>query len=177
MTQNTQNTYAPYRKEAFYCLIIDIVVAVSIVLLLLLARAGWFILLILPLFAVCTFFINYLPILRVRKELRGELFETAMFEVLEIKELRSAAGYWGTVLKESYPKTLRVGKYKIVCRDEKGQRITLQCVMSEQKQQLLRDGIDRKQLTQCSVTYGKYSRIIQAYGGCGQLTDALNQKL
>ena len=177
MTQHSQNTYEPYRKEALYCLIIDIVVAVSIVLLLLLARAGWFILLILPLFAVCTGFINYLPMLRIRKEMRAELFETAVAEILEIRETRSAAGYWGTVLRESYPKALHVGKYKILCRDTAGQRITLQCVMSEQKQQLLRDGIDRKQLTQCSVTYGKYSRIIQAYDGCGNLTDALNQKL
>ena len=177
MTQTLQNTYEPYRKESRYCLIIDIVVAVSIALLLLLARAEWFILLILPVFAVYTFFLNYLPMLRIRKETRGELFETATLEILGIKETRSAAGYWGTVLKESYPKALRIEKYKIACRDEKGQKITLQCVMSEQKQEMLREGIDRKQLTACSVTYGKCSHIIQAYDGCGQLTDVLNQKL
>ena len=51
-------------------------------------------------------------------------------------------------------------------------------VMSSLTYDLIMAGeIDRKQLTQCSVTYGKYSRIIQAYDGCGNLTDALNQKL
>lgn len=177
MTHNSQNTYEPYRKEAFYCLIIDIVVAVSIVLLLLLARAGWFIVPILPLFALCTFCINYLPMLRVRKESRGEMYETVTAEILEIRETHTAAGYWGTVLKESYPKALHVGKYKIVCRDTNGQKLILQCVMSEQKQQLLRDGIDRKELSGCAITYGKLSHIIQSYDSCGKLADALNQKL
>jgi len=177
MIQNIQNAYTPYRKEALYCLIIDIVVAVSIVLLLLLARAGWFILLILPIFALCTFFLNYLPMLRVRTEARGELFKSETLEIVDIKESRSAVGYWGTVLKESYPKALRIGKYKIACRDAQGQKIMLQCVMSEQKRELLREGIDRKQLTACTVIYGKYSHIIQAYDGCGPLIDALNQKL
>ena len=177
MKQHPNNAYTPYRKEANTCLVIDSVIAVSIVLLLWLARAGWFILLILPMFAAYTFFVNYLPTLRLRREVNGELFETATVEILEVREMRSAAGYWGTVLKEIYPKTLRVGRYKLLCRDEKGEKIALQCVMSEQKQLLLRDGIDRKQLTHCTVTYGQNTCILQAFCDRGQLTDSLNQKL
>ena len=177
MKQHENSAYAPYRKEANTCLVIDSVIAVSIVLLLLLARAGWFILLILPLFALGTFILNYLPTLRLRREMKDELFETAAVEILEVRELHSAAGYWGTVLKEIYPKALRVSRYKLLCRDEKGEKLALQCVMSEQKQQLLRDGIDRKQLTHCTVSYGKNTRILQAFCDRGQLTDSLNQKL
>ena len=177
MAHHVQNAYAPYQKEAGYCLVIDIVVAVSIALLLLLARAGWFILLILPIFAVCTFFLNYLPILRIRRETHEERFATVTVEVLDVKEIRSAAGYWGTILKEIYPKALRVGRCKIFCRDERGQKIVLLCIMSEAKQQLLRDSIDRKQLTNCSVTYGQRSHILQTYNDRGEPADTLNQKL
>ena len=176
-TKYIQSAYAPYRKESFYCLIIDIVVAVSIVLLLLLARAGWFILPILPIFALCTFCVNYLTILRIRREIREDSFETVTAEILGVSEIRSAAGYWGTILKEIHPKTLKVGRYKLLCRGENGQKTTLQCVMSEPRVQDLRDGIDRGQVTRCTLTYGKYSHILCVCGDRGAWADALNQKI
>ena len=172
-----QSAYTPYRKEAFYCLIIDIVVAISIVLLLLLARAGWFILPILPLFALCTFCVNYLTILRIHREAGRGLFETATLEILSVKEIPSAAGYFGTILREIHPKAMKVGRCKLHCRDEGGNKLTLQCIMSEPRVQALREGIDGGQLTRCHITYGRKSRILCTCAERGRWADALNQKI
>lgn len=176
-TGSTHNTYAPYRKEAICCLIIDLVIAISLVLLLLLARAGWFLVPILPIFFAVTFFLNYLTPLRIRREMRGELYETATLEVREVKEVFSAAGYWGTILKEVYPKALRVGHRKLICCAEDGSRVVLHSIMSADKERLLREGIDQGQTKKLCVTYGKQTHILLGCNDRGELADMLNHKL
>lgn len=171
-----QDTYAPYRKEAFYCLIIDIVIAVSLTLLLLLAGAGWFLLIILPLFAAITVPINYRTVLRARREVREDAFETATVEITDVKETRSAAGYGGAILRELYPKQLRAGRCRILCRDSGGQRLILSCVMSEEKRRLLREAVDRGQMKQVSLTYGVRTQILVRFDDGGGLMTTLNQK-
>ena len=171
-----QNPYAPYQKEAFYCIFMDVIVAISLTLLLLLAGAGWFLLIILPLFAVCTFFINYRTVLQIRKEVKEEQFETATVEICQVKSTFSAAGYWGTILKEMLPKQLHAGRCTVLCRGENGQPLVLRCIMSESKQQLLRDGIDRRQAKEVSVTYGLRSHILLSYPDRGELWNAMNNK-
>ena len=171
-----QDTYAPYRKEALYCLIIDIVIAVSLTLLLLLAGAGWFLLIILPLFAAGTVLINYRTILRARREIKEDAFVTGTVEILDVKELRSAAGYGGAILRELYPRSLRAGRCRIVCRAEDGEKLILSCVMSEEKRRLIREAIDRGQMKQISLTWGAHSRIPILFGESGSLANTLNQK-
>ena len=176
-SQSTQNAYAPYHKEAFYCLIIDIVIAVSLTLLLLLAGAGWFLLGILPLFAVCTLLINHRTALRARKECREGAEVTATWEIRKIRESVSAAGYWGMILREMFPKALHVSRCTITCRNGQGEQIVLHSIMSEAKRRLLCDAMDRGQLKQVSLTYGPRSRILLACHDRGEWADALNHTI
>ncbi|MBQ7322787.1 MAG: hypothetical protein IJW99_11865 [Clostridia bacterium] len=172
---NVSQAYAPYRKEALYCLIIDLIIALSLTLLLLLAGAGWFLLGILPLFCAGTLLLNYRTYRRIRKEIGEEAFEELTVEVTDIREDRSLAG-WGGIIKEGYPKNLHVLRCKLICRGADGQKFVLLSVMSEQKQRLLRESIDRKQLTACRILCGKYSRILLHYEESGELFDTLNRK-
>ena len=175
-TTPRQDTYAPYRKEAFYCLIIDTVIAISLTLLLLLAGAGWFLLIILPLFAALTVLINYRTALRARREVREEAFETATLTLTDVREDRSASGYGGAILRELYPKSLHAGRCRIVCRDKGGEKILLFCVMSEEKRRLIREAIDRGHMEQVTLTYGARSHILVCFENSGSLMNTLNQK-
>ena len=174
--EHGQDTCAPYRKEAFTCLIIDIVVAVSLTLLLLLAGAGWFLPIILPLYALLTILINYRAILNARRETKEGAFETATVEVTDVRAVRSAAGYGGAILRELYPKALRAGRYRILCRTADGERLTLVCIMSEEKGRMLREAIDRGQMKESMLTYGARSKILRGFEGSGSLTESLNRK-
>lgn len=174
--EHRQDTCAPYRKEAFTCLIIDIVVAISLTLLLLLARAGWFLPIILPLYALLTVLINYRTVLRARREAKEGAFETVTVEVTDVRAAHTASGYGGAILRELYPKALRAGRYRILCRTADGGHLTVECVMSEEKGRMLREAIDRGQMKQCTLTYGARSKILRSFEGAGGLMQSLNQK-
>lgn len=175
-TTPRQDTYAPYRKEAFYCLIIDAVIVLSLTLLLLLAGAGWFLLIILPLFAALTLLINYRAVLRVRREVRENAFITDTVEIADVRPTRSAAGYGGAILRELYPKSLHAGRCQIVCRTADGKKQILSCVMSEEKRRLIREAIDRGQMKQVSLTWGARSHTLIGFEDGGGLMITLNQK-
>ena len=171
-----QDTYAPYRKEAFDCLFVDGVIAISIILLLLLAGAGWFLLIILPLFAALTVPINYLTVLRARKELSEGAFERETVEITNVSTMLSAAGYGGSILREIYPKKLRAGRYRMVCRRADGERLVLFCVMSEEKGRLMREAIDGGQMKDVVVTFGSKSKIFTGFETDGGILQSLNRR-
>ena len=171
-----QDTYAPYRKEAFTCLIIDIVVAVSLTLLLLLARAGWFLPIILPLYVLLTVLVNHRTVLRARREAKEGAFETVTVEVTDVRATRTPAGWGGAILRELYPKALRAGRYRIFCRTADGASLVLVCIMSEEKGRMIREAIDRGQMKESTLTYGARSKILRGFEGNGGLTESLNRK-
>ena len=171
-----QDTYAPYRKEAFYCLFIDSVIAVSIILLLLLAGAGWFLLIVLPLFAALTIPINYLTVLRARREVREGGLERESVEITDIRPMRAAAGYGGAILREVYPKSLRAARYRMICRRADGSRMMLFCVMSEEKGRLMREAIDGGQMKDVTITFGSRSKIFAGFEAYGGVLQSLNRR-
>ena len=171
-----QDTYAPYRKEAFICIWIDSVIAISLILLLLLAGAGWCLLIVLPLFAALTVPINYRTILRARREAREDAFERMTVEITDVRPLRSAAGYGGAILREMYPKSLRAGRYRILCRRGDGTREVLFCVMSEEKGRLMREAIDRGEMKDVVVVFGVKSKILIGFEADGGVLQSLNRR-
>lgn len=167
--------YEPYRREAKYCLIIDIVIALLVSLLLI--TTGLLILLpCILLFALAGYLLNYRLAAMSRKEMKQELFATETVELVAIKEERSASGHWGSVIRELYPKDLHMGRYKLLCRTEDGQKLILRGIMSGQKWQMIHDGIDAKQLTRCTLTYGAKTHIVLDFGDGNKLCDELNHK-
>lgn len=167
--------YEPYRREAKYCLIVDIIVSLLVALLLI--TTGLLILLpLIPLFALAEYLLNYRLVRLARRELREELFTTETVEITAIRDERSAAGHWGSIMHELYPKEVHMGRCKLLCRTEDGQKLTLRGIMSGQKQQMLHDGIDRKQLTRCTLTYGTKTHIVLDFGSNNKLCDELNHK-
>lgn len=169
--------YSPYRREALRCLIIDIAVAAAVSVLFFLVGAQWFLLILLPLFFVWESLVNYIWALLSFSEVRGARFETASVELIRVKDEHSASGHFGSALKELYPKSLHVGRYRILCRDGQGRKIVLRCIMSEEKWQILRDGIDVTGTLPRSVTFGKRSHILLSFNDGDALAEALNHKL
>ena len=167
--------YEPYRREAKYCLIVDIVVALLVALLLI--TTGLLILLpLILLFALAEYLLNYRLVQLARRELREELFTTETVEITAIREEWSASGHWGSIIRELYPKDMHMGRCKLVCRTADGQKLTLRGIMSGQKWQLIHDGIDQKQLTHSTLTYGTKTHIVLDFGTDNKLCDELNHK-
>ncbi len=172
--RSAQDAYAPYKKEATYSLVIDAVVALSIVLLFFLAGAQWFLLAVVPLYGLFAYLLNYRTVLRARKEAREELTEMATADILSIKEHRTLSGCFGTVMRELYPKSMRAAQHKLICRGEDGTELVLRCVMSERKRQWIQEGIDSGRLWGRALVYGRDTKILLYFTDPGDTADTFN---
>lgn len=193
------HAYEPYRREALYCLRVDLLIVFCGAIIVTIAGMPriwpsfyW----IFPAYLLIELFLNYSLALIGTMEQRRELFIRRQVRIQKITREHSFSGRWGSVISKLYPPNLMVDRYKMICLDENGEKLTLRSAMSLKKYRLLIERIDPAcrryhrgrrherpkpidrtaptELPLWTVTIGKYSHIILSYDDKDELCDFLN---
>ena len=169
------NAYEPYNREALYCLRVDILLVLGLVIAFTLF-GGWNypqLYWVFPFYFLLELIFNYsLAILGFFERKLG-LFLQKKIKIVRITEDYSPSGHWGSVIPKLYPKQVNVSRNKLICTDEDGKRLRLRSAMSGKKWQLLFDSIEANP-SQCTVTFGKLTHIVISYDDQNELCFQLN---
>lgn len=172
-----KKAYTPYRKEALHCagiaLVITIVGSLSL-LVIGLHHIAPMLFLIFPLFWLVEMVIDCRLAIYSVLEKRKRKYITKIVTIVQIRTENAVSGHWGSVIPQMYPKQLRVDRYKILVYDNSGNKVSLRCVMSGKKWQMLSDNVLKGGSLERKITYGKYSRIVIAWNDKDNLAYSLN---
>ena len=177
----SKRAYAPYFKESIHC--IEVFVFVSIILLVLfsilfvyLEISAYYILIIgLVVYALLDCAFNHrLSILAVTEMRKGDWIKQEVV-IKDIILEHSSSGYMGqSVIPKLYPKELGMERYKLVCENEKKEKVVLRTVMSRRKHKLLVNQIFIEKGAKSFIYYGKRTKIVLCYKSGEAWTDTLN---
>lgn len=172
--------YSPYRKEALYCFVIDIItvfVCSAVFILIGIPHYAPLLFLVFPTYLVVEILINYrLAVLSILEEW-NQIYVLKDILIVGIKIEDSASGRWGSVIPKLYPKELGIKRYKIKCIDSNKAEMSLRCVMSNKNAKLLSSRIDSESALLRTVVIGRYSRIILKYCDKDDLALVLNRTM
>ena len=159
--------YSPYRKEALYCFIVDILILIVSFIVIFSIKLETYtiqLLWIIPVYLIAEVFLNYrLALLSlIEEKCRGGTV-LATVEIKRISRESSLSGRWESVIPKLYPKEMRVERYKINCTDPNGKKIVLRRAMSMKNAQLFDKMIECDSMRRRTVVIGKYSHIIVKY--------------
>ena len=180
-----KRAYAPYRKETLYCLAIDIALSMGILFLGLFMgtvyESDWFI--FFYVFVVFAYFVfgclsRYKISLISIYENKKCQWEKKTLTVEKIKIAPWGPGHHGeNIVHKFYDKKLSVNKYKLICKDEKGKKIVLRTISGAKRIGIISQRIYEGLSTECTVYYGKYTRIAMYYKSDDGWTNPLNYTL
>ncbi|MBQ6569495.1 MAG: hypothetical protein IJL87_04490 [Clostridia bacterium] len=172
-TDICKRAYAPYKREALYCFVLDAVLSAVLIPLIWLMDFPLLFLSI-PLLFITETALNYRIGLLSYAEQKKERFVTEKVQFVSIADEYSASGHWGSVIPALYDKKLRMGRYKIKCTDQNGKLIRLRCAVSGKKWQIISDYITLGDSLPLVVTYGKLTHIIIRYEDKNDMCRKLN---
>ena len=160
-----KRAYAPYRREALYCVAIGIaIVSVGSVLFYLYDIHNiipWF-----PIIFLCylliEIFLNYRIAILSYVEQIFNLTAIDEFKLIKIYDAHSLSGKYGeSIINSLYSKKLNMGSYKIKAKGSK--KIKLRTAISGKKWQIISDNIYLCSADNVKVTYGKITHIIISF--------------
>ena len=158
-----RNEYRPYIKEFLYCLGID---AIIILILIVCAVAFGAPLLkvmglyILPAFLVAETAVNYRLAILICIERRSRSPIQRRAAVISIDAEWSASGKYESIIEKLYPKEMEVGRYKIICEMPDNKRFRVRSVMVRKRAFELEMMHMKGRLNDVSVTFGPLSKIV-----------------
>lgn len=177
----TQRAYSPYNKMALYALPVTIlIVFLSLIGACLLGYIlnVSFLFIFLPvalLFITIQILLEYkTPLISLFERKRCEWVTEELTIQKIVKEYDFSSPWYTRTLPKLYSKEQNVDQYKLICRNQAGKRVVLRTAMSAKKYQLLQDRIFSNHSTNCTVSYGKYSKIVMLYRSPDAWTDQLN---
>ena len=161
-----KRVYEPYQNEAktalFWWIIMWFIMAIGVAFSFLYAEWFWIVASILLagyIYVYWRVFHRYLFYPAI--EIKFHQCVCADLQVIAVKpENTYSSRSFGNIMPELYDKKLQVDRYKIICRDSAGRKITLRCVMSQKRKLLLLDAIQSSSALSCSVTYGRFTHVI-----------------
>ena len=175
-----KNAYAPYIKESLYCVEIFALVAGLILIIFAAFSVATGInvyivpVIILSVYAVLDCILNHWLSILSAFERKCDWLECKL-TIKAIKTEASWSGHmWESAIKKLYPKAWRVDRYKLICEDVDGKKIVLRSVMRGKKYQIIQDRVFNSLPTECSIMYGRYTKIVMYYKGKDIWTDKLN---
>lgn len=174
--------YEPYRKEALYCLVVDVLIILGCAAMVITTGVrdrgilslfgGFFVL-----FFVIEIFTDFRLGLLSRIEESCQLYVQLVIQVVQIKEEHSTSGHWGSIIPKLYPKNLNVQRYKISCFDSNMKKLRLRSAMGEKNAQALYDIVTKNNSMKYTVLIGKYTHIIVKYCDKDDISLKLNRTL
>ena len=162
------HAYSPYRKEARYCLIVDLIISVFGCVLVfymyaLVNKTAIWLLGAFPSLLIIESFVNYrLAILSLIEE-KHQLVVQKTVTLGTFKKEDSASSHWGSIIPKLYPKEMNMQRYKMRCIDTNGEKLTLRCAMSLRNAILFDKMMEDETTRKRTLIIGKYSRIILKY--------------
>ncbi len=172
--------FSPYRKEALYCLMIDVIITLicsTVCFLIEIQQSAPALFLIFPAYFIAEIIVNYRLALLSILEVRNQSYVCKEVTVTQIKIEDSASGRWGSIVPKLYSKSLGVNRYKILCVDANNEKIKLRCAMSRKIVRLLGDSMDASGGLRRTVIFGRYSHIVLKYCDNDDLALVMNRKL
>ncbi len=173
-------SYIPYRKEAGYCLCIDIVIITFLVIFLLAMNIHQFaphLFVFCLLFIIIEIFTNYRIALLSFLEIRSHKFVTTELYLVEIGEEFSLSGKWGSQMLKLYSPQMMVRRYRFIFKAHNGKRLVLRCAMSAKKAQKVKDVLAEKETISRRIIFGKYTHIILKCDDKDEIASVLNTKI
>lgn len=159
--KKTARAYESYYREALYCLIVDVLISLEIIIIACLLNMPILIMLV-PLMFLGDCFINYrIAILSLIEKISMKNKKIEV-KVVDIKIESSWSGWnFESVIPKLYPQKDNVLRYKIVCFDTSGKKKIFRIVMSRKKYlKFLEIFIKPSNTPMISITYGQFTRIV-----------------
>ena len=178
-----RKVYEPYFKEVSHCFYNDIFLAsvllVLVIVISILISDYYFLILYTKVFVIFLI-IEYLFIYHIFFKI---IFERRKYDwcnqkvtIIKIVNEYSFSGnrLQGPIIPRLYPAKARVNRYKLICQNEDGKIIRLRSVMSAKKCFVIENRLSKSLSTNCTIYYGKHSKIVMFYKGEEKWTDLLN---
>ena len=157
--QTMRNEYRPYIKEFLYCLGIDAIITLIIIILAVSFNVPHLCLYFLPFLAAEVAWNYRVAILIfIERPSRSPVQCRAAVKVIDTEW--SASGKYGSIIDKLYPKELEVGRYKIICEMPEGKRFRVRSVMARKRAFEFEIMHMKGRLNDVSLTYGPISKIV-----------------
>jgi len=162
-----KKAYAPYKKEAWYCFFIDIIIClVGSVIYYSIGAADivtWFPFVFMGYLFLEVFFNYRLAVLSCIERIFN-LTDVKCFRFIKISDAFSFSGKYGSVIYSLYPKELNMGSYKITAIENTTlKKVKLRTSVPGKKWQIISDNIYYNNADNVYVVYGKLTHIIIDY--------------
>lgn len=158
-----RNEYRPYIKEFLYCLGIDALIILILIICAvafgepLLHVVGLY---VLPAFLVVETLLNYRLAILIFIERRSRSPIQRRAAVIAIDREWSASGKYESIIEKLYPKELEVSRYKIICETPENKRFRVRSVMAGKRAFELYMMHMKGRLNGVTVTHGPLSKVV-----------------
>ena len=156
--------YFPYRLEAIYYFMIDIIIFFVSFLVFILAEPPksfyiLFILVIVLYFSIAIVFIYKIALISIY-EVRNDCKVKKSIKIVKIKKNLSLASRWENIVSKLYDSNLKVDRYKIKCIGKDEKTLVLNCIVPMKSIIILEESIKKDPEATHNVLIGKYSKVI-----------------
>lgn len=162
-----KRAYEPYSNLALHCFCKDIVISIVFIAVFLIIEAYFvmplvFLCIALFLAAECLFCYKVAILGFVERVLKK--VETQKLTPIKMKtEYDVSARFGNSIMPKLYPEKMGVNCYKIVCKNDEGQRCIIRFAGSSKKRRLIYELIQKN--SDVYITYGKFSRVAFYFEG------------